>query len=205
MEFSSRHPRSKKATVWSIVAIATFCLLAGLVSASYFGNARRVGYKVIIPGSDGPPSSIDFSLLEGVTLLNLNSGQQEQISLHSSCNTLVIIFSPGDCPNCLRERTVWENLAKSYDPSRLRVISVLVNTSAEEAKSFTKAFNMSTAVYFDESGQLRQGALVPPITPFKTLIGRDTGVLLAEGPNPKANEQAEFESKVQSQVRNCGN
>lgn len=205
MKFSSRHPKSKKVTLWSIVAIIALCLLTGFASASYFRGARKVEYRVIIPGTDRSRSLIDFSRLEGITLLNLNSGQHEQISLRSSCNTLVIIFSPGDCPNCLRERSVWEELAKSHDPSRLRVIPVLVNTSAEEAKSFSKAFNMSIAVYYDESGQLRQGALVPRITPFKTLIGRDMGVLLAEGPTPKANEQAEFESKVQSQVRDCNN
>lgn len=205
MEFLSRHPRSEKTTIWSIVAIIAFCLLAGLASASYIRNARKVGYKVIIPGTDGPPSSLDFARLEGVKLLNLNSGQQEQISFRSSCNTLVIIFSPGDCPNCLRERTVWESLAKSYEPSRLRVISVLINSSAEEAKSFSKAFNMSIATYYDESGQLRHDSLTPPLTPFKTLIGRDKGVLFAEGPNALVNEQAEFRNKVQSEVWDCDN
>jgi hypothetical protein len=203
MEFLKRRPKSKNPRGWSFVGLITCCLLVGIVSASYLRRARSNGYKVVIPATDGPSSSIDFSLLEGVTLLNLNSGHQEPISLRSSCNTLVIIFSPGDCPNCLRERTVWEDLAKSYDPSRLRVMSVLVNTSRDEAKSFTKAFNTSIAVYFDESGQLRRGALVPPITPFKTLIARDTGVLLAEGPNPRTNEQAEFGRKLQSEVKDC--
>ena len=205
MEFLSRHPGSKKALSWSFFATIALCLLAGLVGASYFGNARKAGYKVIIPGTDGPDTAIDLSRLEGVTLLNLNSGQPERISLHSSCNTLVIIFSPGDCPSCLIERTVWENLAKSYEPSELRVISVLVNTSAAEARAFSKAFNMSIAVYYDESDQLKQRSLVPPIMPFKVLIRRDKGVLLADGPNPTTKEHAEFGNKVQSKVQDCNN
>lgn len=190
---------------WTVFATIAFCLMAGLVGGSYFRADRRAGYKVIIPGTDGPNTSIDLSSLEGVTLLNLNSGQPERMSLHSSCNTLVIIFSPGDCPNCLTERRVWEHLAKSYEPSQLRVISVLVNTSAAEARAFSKAFNMSIAMYYDESDQLKQRSLVPPISPFKVLIRRDKGVLLANGPNPTTNEQAEFGNKVQSQVQDCNN
>lgn len=178
-------------------------LVIGFVSAFYFRSARNNSYSVRISASDGSSSSIDLSVLEGVTLLNLRSEQREQISLHSSCNTLIIFLSPGDCPNCLKERSVWENLAVSYEPSQLRVIPILVNTSAQESKPFLEFLNMPLPIYYDETDQLNQSALIPKEMPFKTLVGRK-GVLLAQGPNPKANEQAEFGNTVRATLNKCG-
>lgn len=201
----SFNPRfnSKFVSTKTILSAVGLCLLAGLVGASYFRSARNNPYSVRISSADGSSSSIDLSVLEGVTLLNLASGQREQISLRSSCNTLVVFLSPGDCPNCLKEKAQWDSLAKSYDPSHLRVISILVNTSAQESKPFLEFLNLRMPVYYDESDQLRQQPLIPRETPFKALICRH-GVLLAEGPNPKASEQAEFGNKVRATLRSCG-
>jgi hypothetical protein len=187
----------------TIFGAVGLCLLVGFVSAFYLRNARNKSYSVRVSASDGSSSSIDLSALDGITLLNLDSEQREQISLRSSCNTLVIFLSPGDCPNCLKERVVWENLAKTYQPSLLRVIPILVNTSAQESKPFLEFLNMPIAVYYDDTDYLTQAALIPKETPFKTLIARK-GVLLAQGPNPKANEQAEFGNKVRTTLNNCG-
>lgn len=194
---------SKAVSTKSILSAVGLFLLAGLVSASYFRSARNNPYSVRTTSGDGSSSSIDLSVLEGVTLINLGSGQREQISLRSSCNTLVVFISPGDCQNCLKERSVWENLATSYDVSRLRVLAILVHTSVEESKSFLEFLNLKMPVYYDDSDHLNQQPLIPKETPFKTLIGRE-GVLLAQGPNPKANEQAEFGNKVRATLRNCG-
>jgi hypothetical protein len=195
--------RSNGVSLKTIFGAVSVCLLVGFVSAFYFRNARNESYSVRVSASDGSSSSIDLSALDGVTLLNLDSGQHEQISLRSSCNTLVIFLSPGDCPNCLKERVVWENLAKTYQPSLLRVIPILVNTSAQESKPFLEFLNMPLAVYYDDTDHLTQAALIPKETPFKTLIGRK-GVLLVQGPNPKANEQAAFGNKVRATLNNCG-
>jgi len=203
MRSFSPYLSSKAVSTKTILSAVGLFFLAGLVSASYFRSARNNPYCVRISGADGSSSSIDLSVLEGVTLINLGSGQREQISLRSSCNTLVVFISPGDCPNCLKERSVWENLATSYDVSRLRVIAILVHTSAEESKSFLEFLNLKMPVYYNDSDHLNQQPLIPKETPFKTLIGRE-GVLLAQGPNPKANEQAEFGNKVRATLRNCG-
>ena len=186
-----------------ILAAIALCLLVGFVSAFYFRTTRKNAFRVRISAPDGSSSSIDFSALEGVTVLNLRSEQREQISLRSSCNTLVIFISPGDCPNCLKERSVWENLAKSYEPSQLRVLPILVNTSAQESKPFSEFLNMPVPVYYDETNRLAQEAVTPKETPFKALMDRN-GVLLAQGPNPKASEQTEFENKVRATLNKCG-
>jgi hypothetical protein len=83
------------------------------------------------------------------------------------------------------------------------VIPILVNTSAQESKPFLEFLNMSLPIYYDETEHLRKEALIPKETPFKMLIDRK-GVLLAQGPNPKANEQAEFENKVRATLTKCG-
>ena len=195
--------RSSAVLLKTIFGAAGLFLLIGGVSAFYFRSVRKDSYSVRISGSDGSSSSIDLFVLEGATLLNLRSEQREQISLHSSCNTLIIFLSPGDCPNCLKERAVWEDLARSYDRSQLRVIPILVNTSPLESKPFLGFLNMPLAVYYDETDHLTQADLIPKETPFKTLVGRK-GVLLAQGPNPKANEQAEFGNKVRATLDRCG-
>lgn len=203
MKFFNPRLRFNAVSPITIFAVIVLWVLAGFVSAFYFRRAQNNPYAVRISASDGSSSSIDFSAVEGVTLLNLGSEQQERLSLRASCNTLIIFLSPGDCPNCLKERSVWENLAKSYEPSQLRVISILVNTSAQESKTFLEFLNMPLPIYYDVTDYLRQQALIPKETPFKTLLDRN-GVLLAQGPNPKANEQAEFGTKVRATLSNCG-
>ncbi len=203
MKFFNPRLRFNAVSPITIFAVIVLWVLAGFVSAFYFRRAQNNPYAVRISASDGSSSSIDFSAVEGVTLLNLGSEQRERLSLRASCNTLIIFLSPGDCPNCLKERSVWENLAKSYEPSQLRVISILVNTSAQESKTFLEFLNMPLPIYYDVTDYLRQQALIPKETPFKTLLDRN-GVLLAQGPNPKANEQAEFGTKVRATLSNCG-
>lgn len=87
--------------------------------------------------------------------------------------------------------------------SQLGVIAILVNTSAQESKPFLEFLNMPLPIYYDETDHLRQEVVIPKVTPFKTLIDRK-GVLLAQGPNPKANEQAEFGNKVRATLSKCG-
>jgi hypothetical protein len=195
--------RSNAVAAKPILAAIALCLLVGFVSAFYFRSTRKNAYRVRISAPDGSSSSIDFSAMEGVTVFNLRSEQREQISLRSSCNTLVIFISPGDCPNCLKERSVWENLAKSYDPSQLRVMPILVNTSEQESKPFSEFFNKPLPIYYDETNQLEHEAVAPKQTPFKALMDRN-GVLLAQGPNPKASEQTEFGNKVRATLSKCG-
>jgi hypothetical protein len=187
----------------TILSVVGLCLLAGFVGASYFRSALKNSYSVRIFAADGSSSTIDLSVLEGITLLNLGSGQREQISLRSSCNTLLIFLSPGDCPNCLKERALWDELARSYDASHLRVIPILVHTSSPETKPFLEFLNVGMSVYFDETDQLKHQPSIPRETPFKALVCREK-VLLAEGPNPKASEQAEFGKKVRATLRSCG-
>jgi hypothetical protein len=195
--------RSNAVSPKPILAAIALCLLVGFVSAFYFRSTRKNAYRVRISAPDGSSSSIDFSAMEGVTVLNLRSEQREQISLRSSCNTLVIFISPGDCPNCLKERSVWENLAKSYEPSQLRVMPILVNTSEQESRPFSEFLNMPQPVYYDDTRQLAQEAVTPKETPFKALVDRN-GVLLAQGPNPKASEQTECGNKVRATLSKCG-
>jgi peroxiredoxin len=79
-------------------------------------------------------------------------------------------MSPGDCPNCLRERSVWESLSRGHEASRLRVVGILLRTSPEEALAFARAYRLPFPLYLDRENQLRRVTELPPLTPFKVLV-----------------------------------
>jgi peroxiredoxin len=156
------------------------------------------------PNPDGSSSLMDFSVLEGMTLIDLKTAEPRNVTLKTSCNTLVIIFAPGDCPSCLKEKRVWESLARSYDAARFQVVGIVVRASAEEAETISKALNVPFPIFYDKRNLLKQMSLAPQVTPFKVLFARDTGVLLAAGPVSRANEQEQFGEKVRSSLEDCG-
>ena len=202
MRFLEPSFRFSKKPVLFLFVVAAFGLF--VMGPSYFYKRPKQQYQVIVPNPDGSSSLMDFSLLEGMSFVNLKAGAPESISLATSCNTLVIIFSPGDCPSCLREKSVWESLARSYDASRFQVIGIVIRASAEEADEISKALNVPFALYYDKGNNLKQKSLAPQLTPFKTLFSRRRGVLLAAGPAPKGNEQEQFGEKVRSSLEDCG-
>ncbi len=202
MRFLERSFRFSNTSARSLLIFAAFCFF--VMGASCFYITPKPQYKVTAPNPDGSSSLMDFSLLEGMTLVNLKAGEPENITLTSSCNTLVIILSPGDCPTCLREKLVWESLARSYNVARFRVIGIIIRASAEEAETISKALNLPFEIYYDKRNDLKQRSLAPPVTPFKILCGRGKGVLLAAGPSNIVNEQEKFGEKVRSSLEDCG-
>jgi len=201
MRFLERNFRFSNTSARFLFIFAAFGVL--VMGASYFYRTRKPQYKVMVPNPDGSSSLMDFSLLEGITLVNLKAGEPEGVTLTSSCNTLVIIFSPGDCPSCLREKLVWESLARSYNAARFQVIGIIIRASAEEAETITKALNVPFTIYYDKRNDLKQRSLAPQVTPFKILFGGRKGILLAAGPNNRVNEQEQFGEKVRSSLEDC--
>ena len=177
------------------------CLLAAGVIV-YALAARGGASKVVLDNPDGSRATLEMNALKGVPLLEMKSGRAEPLGF-GPAPTLVVFLSGGDCSNCLAERSVWEDLARSYDPSRLRVVGVLVRTSPSEARTFADAYNISFPLYSDGEGRLGQGTALPQTTPFKVLLNGEGKVLLAAGPNPDISTHKDFGDKVVAQLESA--
>jgi hypothetical protein len=177
------------------------CLLvAGVVA--YALGARAGASRVALHNPDGSRPVLDVSALGGVPLLEMYSGRVEPLSFGPG-HTLVVFLSGGSCSSHLAESSVWEELARSHDASRLRVIGVLVRTSPSEARTFADAFKFSFPLYLDGEGRLGQGTALPEATPFKVLIDGGGQVLLAAGPNADISSHKDFGNKVNAKLKSA--
>lgn len=174
------------------------CLLvAGAIAYAF--TARGVASRVVLDNPDGSHAMLDVGAIRGVPLTEMRSGRAEPLSF-GPANTLVVFLSGGDCPTCLAERSVWEDLARSHDPSQLRIVGVLVRTSPSEARTFADAYNLTFPLYLDGEGGLGRLTALPQVTPFKVLIDRGGNVLLAAGPNPDITTHKDFGDKVNAKL-----
>ncbi len=186
---SSNHQRRK-------ILLTALLILSCLVAASAFLLSSHGGSRTIwVSELDGSRVRLDVSALKGMRLLNLKT-EREEIITYGTANTLVIFLSPGDCPNCLRERSVWEELNNAHDAAKLRVVGVLVRSSIAEARTFAKAYQFPFPLYFADKNRVGQATPLPQLTPFKVLVNAQGDVLLADGPNANASTQKIFGQKV---------
>lgn len=193
MKSSAQSSSPLRRRSWSaVVLLLAACLAAaGAVLLGRRGDAR----VVLLENPDGSRSRLDVSALKGERLLDLATGREEPLSFDSE-KTLLILLSPGDCPNCLRERDVWGELSRGHGPSGLRVVGVLLRSSPSEALTFARAFQFPFPLYLDRENRLRRATELPTLTPFKILVNSEGEVLLADGPNGNAAAQAAFGQKV---------
>lgn len=195
---SSNSRRGRRALSLAVQFLG--CVLAA--GAIAYAFTSRGASKVVLDNPDGSQAMLDVGAVAGVPLAEMGSGRAEPLSL-GPANTLVVFLSGGDCPNCLAERSVWEELARSHDPSQLKVVGVLVRTSSSEARTFADAYNLSFPLYLDGEGGLGRLTALPQVTPFKVLIDRGGRVLLAAGPNPDITTHKDFGDKVNAKLQSA--
>jgi hypothetical protein len=177
------------------------CLLAAGAIAYALG-ARAGASRIELNNPDGSRSVLDVSALGGVPLLEMYSGRVEPLSLGPG-HTLVVFLSGGSCASHLAEQRVWDELARSHDPSRLRVVGVLSRTSPSEARAFADAYKFSFPLYLDGEDRLGRGTALPEATPFKVLIGGGGQVLLAAGPDADTSSHRDFGDKVNAKLKSA--
>lgn len=134
------------------------------------GSYRPLSVEFI--ASDGSESVMELDMFENTPLLNVNTGERENISFDDSDYTLLILLSGGDCPKGMMEKDVWADLIKEFSQKNLRVIGVISRTLPGEAQSFIKGFNLPFTVYLDENNQLSQATSLPKATPFKVFLNK---------------------------------
>lgn len=194
---SSSSRKGRRALALGLQLLA--CLLAAGALAYALG-VRAGASRVELNNPDGSRAVLDVSALRGVPLLEMHSGRVEPLSFGPG-HTLVVFLSGGSCSSHLAELGIWEELARSHDAARLRVIGVLVRTSPPEARTFADAYKFSFPLYLDDEGRLGQGTALPEATPFKVLIDGGGRVLLAAGPNADASSHKDFGNKVKAKLK----
>jgi peroxiredoxin len=175
------------------------CGVTILCVGVYVWARRGAPRAVLINNPDGTRSTLNVARLEGMEFYNLRTGRAEPFALTSE-KTLLILASAGDCPTCLDERRVWEELARSSDEQRFRVVTVLVRTSPTEAQTFAKAYDPPFTLLLDRDNQISQQTQLPQLTPFKLLLNRRGEILMTDGPNNKPLAQEAFRGEVAARI-----
>jgi hypothetical protein len=176
------------------------CALLSVGGGVFLLSARGTAQKVLIENGDGTHITFDLAALRTQPLLNLKTNNTE-LPVYDSAPTLFILMTAGDCSNCLGEREFWEQLAATYRPAQLRVVCILVNTSAAEGRTLLRAYAPAFDFYLDADNRIKQATGLPPRMPFKLLVDQKGKVLLAEGPTPDVAEQKAFKESVIAQLQ----
>jgi len=148
---------------------------------------------------DGTAVLPDFTSIRrgGSPLLRLEQrylgGQEERPY------TLFVFLSPTDCPVCLQEAAVWEELNQAGRALNLTVVGVMDHASNDEATQFLKGAGLTFPVILDESGQLVRGLRIER-TPYKVLINKAAEVLLTDTPNQGSERQHAFGDAIKRAV-----
>jgi peroxiredoxin len=144
---------------------------------------------------------MDVSVFERTKLLNIKTGNSENLSFGDADYTLLVLLSAGDCPNCLKEKEIWAELINTFGSQKLKVIGVLSRTSLEEAETFIDGFNFPFPVFLDNDSRLSQMTKLPQLTPYKVLL-KNGEVILAQGPSPDTKVQQAYGEKIKSKLSN---
>jgi hypothetical protein len=126
-------------------------------------------------------------------LLNVNQGRRF---------VLMVLFSPTDCPLCLKEAAVWNALAIVTDKRGplIQVIGVADRTTTEEMQYVTRDLGLQFPVYVDRDSTVRK-RLGVQLTPFKVLLTAAGAVEMVDGSRQLLPDQRLFERRVLDTVR----
>lgn len=113
--------------------------------------------------------------------------------------TLVVFFSPSDCPACLTESQVWADLAEKKDRLHLDVFAVVDRCTGDEAAQFMRQKQLLFPALHDRASVLRALYQVT-VTPQSLLLTREGKVLLLGGPAKTPEAQQVFEHAVISAI-----
>ena len=174
-------------------------LLACVCAAVYLVRARRAERQVLIVNRDGTRGVMDLGRLGEARLTNPRTGGTEAFGCKSR-RCLLIFFSPADCSSCVGEVGRWQELSQRFGPDRLQVRGFLVRTSWDEAQAFLRDYSPSVELSLDADDEIEGLAGLPHKTPFKVLTDGEGRVLMVDGPNSTAAEQASFVGRVAARV-----
>ena len=111
--------------------------------------------------------------------------------------TMVVFFTPSDCPNCLDEKIIWEELINEYD---INVVAVSSSPDKQEFwqwESFTK---IPVPLYLDTT-YAAVDSMYLETTPLKVLFNKNNTAVWADPPRLDEHTQKEFYKDLEYAIK----
>jgi hypothetical protein len=172
-------------------------LLVTIAGSGYYIRESRYAIKTKDEG--GIVLKSDIRKLQDARLLDWET-RKEVHWVPTAPRTLVIFLSGAECPSCLDEFRVWQQLATVFPRRQLEVVAVLVRATPNDAAALVQSVKPKFRVLLDEYNEAQAGVRIPQSTPFKVLLNENGRPLLAEGPASMATMQTDFGGLVAKNV-----
>jgi peroxiredoxin len=102
--------------------------------------------------------------------------------------TMLVFFSPQDCPSCLLESSLWESIYKSQ---QVAVVGIAKHVDEKELKLWAENAKITFPVLFDRDGDVT-GSFQISTTPQKILMDNTGRILLTDSVRIEQSEYEEF-------------
>lgn len=106
--------------------------------------------------------------------------------------TLVVFFSPTDCPACLNESGFWERLHESKRTLHVSVLGIADRTNDSELTAFIRQKGLTFPILRDNDSLLRYVFDIDR-TPFAALLDQSGKVVMVDTTQPDPIAQRAFE------------
>jgi len=139
-------------------------------------------------------------LLSHLTLSDLRARLISRGFLPGREYTLLVFFSPTDCPACLQEATQWQKLHLEGQGLNLSIVGIMNHPSISEGETYIKRFKVTFPILFDNRGLLRAHYKIIE-TPEKLLADSTGAILLRDHSNRTQERQIAFEQAVRKTLK----
>lgn len=116
--------------------------------------------------------------------------------------TLFIYFDLTDCPSCIMEKNVWEEIHKI---NKVRVIGIVSHDDETELKSWIENSNLSFTILHDKNGKVVEYFKKKHninATPLKILVDRSGEIRMIHTSQPDPNRHRELISIIDRKIQN---
>ncbi|MDI6786448.1 MAG: redoxin domain-containing protein [bacterium] len=116
--------------------------------------------------------------------------------------TLFILFSLSDCPSCLMEKNVWEEIHKI---NKVRVIGIVSHNYEIELISWIENSNLSFTILHDKNGKVTEYFKKQHninATPLKIVVDRNGEIIVINTSQPDPNRHRELISIIDREIQN---
>ncbi len=112
----------------------------------------------------------------------------------SAAYTLIVLFSPTDCPVCLTEATVWGHLHADFG-DRLAMVAVVDRTTSSELSLALTQLGIAFPTYLDKTSVVRRTLRLSE-TPYKFLLDPAGNVVFVDGAHRESADQEQLGNRI---------
>lgn len=121
------------------------------------------------------------STLPAFQLTDLDGNIFRSKNIHSKL-TMMVVFTPLDCVECLLEARVWQKIYKTYPSDKLTVIGVANSITEAHLRSFVRTKGLTFRILYDKEDEVKEKLGITE-TPVRLLIDSNHKILDVERPS----------------------